>query len=139
MKTLLLSCFVVIALCGNADAQVTAPAAQDSNAIVEIPFEVRACTTEHIGPGQMRSGNWDLVDSIIARLGNERAIAYFKRHLFDNRSTTFYGLIGLYKTDQSEYELALAEVRDEEILFQKGCLMIRKPLKEAVFIAINDR
>jgi hypothetical protein len=143
MKILLFCSLLVLTLSSGAKAQVTAPTASDSashgSTGEEIAFNVTACTTERIGPGQMPSGNWALVDSIIARLGKDRALQYFKNHLFDNRSATFYSLIGLYKIDQSEYAAALAEVRDEEILFQKGCLMIKKPLKEAVFMAINDR
>jgi hypothetical protein len=89
---------------------------------------------------QMRSGNWALVDSIIAKLGNERALAYFKRRLHNNRSATFYALIGIHKTGgQSEFSEALSQIRDEDILFQKGCLMIKKPLSQAVVMAINDR
>jgi hypothetical protein len=126
----------MLELSSSARAQVTGAADSSGE---DIAFNVTACTTERIGPGQMPSGNWALVDTIIAQLGNERALEYFKRHLFDNRSATFYALIGLYKIDHSEYASALEQVRDEEILFQKGCLMIKKPLKEAVFIAINDR
>jgi hypothetical protein len=124
---------------GRAEAQVTGPAPEDSTG-ENIAFDVTACQTEFVGPGQMHSGNWALVDSIIARLGNDRALAYFKRHLHDNRSATFYALIGIHKTGgQSEFSHALSQVRDEDILFQKGCLMIKKPLRQAVVMAINDR
>ena len=143
MKSFLFGCLTIIALSGSAMAQVTAPANHDSVVAAranDIPFDVTACHTERIGPGQVRSGNGDLGDTIIAKLGKEEALAYFKRHLNDNRSATFYALIGIHRAG-GEYELDMAMLKagDEEILFQKGCLMMKKPLREAVFIAINDR
>ena len=139
MKLLLLGCIALLMMSGRVEAQVTGPAPSDSSG-ENIAFNVTACHTEYIGPMQMRSGNWALVDSIIAKLGNERALAYFKRRLHNNRSATFYALIGIHKTGgQSEFSEALSEIRDEDILFQKGCLMIKKPLSQAVVMAINDR
>jgi hypothetical protein len=139
MKWLTFALIALLLICGRAEAQVTGPLPTDSSG-EEIAFDVTACQTEFIGPMQMRSGNWALVDSIIAKLGNEHALAYFKRHLHDNRSASFYALIGIHKSGgTSEFEQALAEVQDEDILFQKGCLMIKKPLRQAVVMAINDR
>lgn len=139
MKMLILGCMAAMLASTPADAQVTGAAPVDTLA-EEIPFNVTACQTEFIGPMQMRSGNWALVDSIIAKLGNELALSYFKRHLHDNRSASFYALIGIHKTGgTSEFNEALTQVSDEEILFQKGCLMIKKPLRQAVVMAINDR
>lgn len=138
MKSFIFGGLLLIALSNSANAQATAPAADSIR--FEIPFNVTACQTERVGPGQVRSGNWDEVDSIIARLGKEKALEYFKRHLLDNRSASFYSLIGIHKTgSEEEFYEAIGEVPDEQILFQKGCLMIKKPLREAVLIAINDR
>jgi hypothetical protein len=135
MKMILLTCLLALSISTVAKAQITAPA--PSASVDSIEFNVTACQTERIGPFQMRSGNWELVDSIIAQLGNEKALAYFKQRLHVNRSATFYALIGIYKTGgSSEFENAMASVSDEVILFQEGCLMVRKLLTEAVRIAL---
>jgi hypothetical protein len=139
MKQLLLGLFLLFCVT-SAKAQTTGPAQSDSTVAHDLPFDVTACQTELVGPGQVRSGNWDLVDSVIAKLGKEKALEYFKRHLFDNKAASFYALIGIHKTGtEEEFYEAVGEIEDEQILFQKGCLMIKKPLREAVLIAINDR
>lgn len=140
MKKILLTCLIALCVSTGAEAQTTAPAPDASTSRDSIEFKVTGAQTERIGPFQIRSGNWDLVDSIIARLGNEKALEYFKQRLHHGRSVTFYALIGIYKTGgTSEFEAEITTVSDEIILFQRGCLMMQKPLREAVRIALNDR
>lgn len=137
MKRLLPIVAAALLISSSALAQTTAPA-PDSTIVID--FNVTACHTEYIGPMQIRSGNWALVDSIIATLGNDKALAYFKEHLHDNRSAAFYALIGIHKTGGAgEFEAAMLSIENEEILFQKGCLMMKKPIREAVDIALRDR
>ena len=144
MKRALLICAVTLTSL-QSNAQVTAPSPNDSGKTetpvrASIVFNVTACQTEYIGPMQMKSGNWELVDSVIETLGTENALVYFKQHLHDNKSASFYALIGIHKIGASgEFEQALMSVENEEILFQKGCLMMKKPLREAVNIALRDK
>lgn len=129
MTVLRLLCFGLFLLThGVAYAQITGkPQAQ-------VAFDVRRLETEHIGPYEVRSRNWDLVDSVIRTLGDSSAHLFFRDSLTsEDKAVRFYALIGLHRLGRSDaFQSGLLNMTDEPVPFQDGCEMKRISFREAV-------